>query len=332
MSFKKSLLSYTDKHVDGFTVALLLTVGLAVIWPARGQGYALASFMSKLVVASLFFMHGLKLSPQNLWAGLTNWRLHLVILSATFLLFPLLGLALKPVLAWLSSPELYLGLLFLCLLPSTVQSSIAFTSIAGGNVAAAVCAASASSLFGVIITPIWVGILLESSTGSSAGQAITDLCLQLVLPFALGQLMRFKLAGWVNRRKKMIGYTDRLSVLFIVYVSFSHGTTTGLWQTLSWPIFLSLVVGCGLILALALSITSLAGKKLGFDRPDQVAILFCGSKKSLIAGVPMANIIFPQALASTIILPLMVFHQMQLLTCAYLARRIGLKNASADSE
>jgi sodium/bile acid cotransporter 7 len=177
-----------------------------------------------------------------------------------------------------------------------------------------------------------VGILLESSTGSSAGQAIADLCLQLVLPFALGQLMRFKLAGWVNRRKKMIGYTDRLSVLFIVYVSFSHGTTTGLWQTLSWPIFMSLVIGCGLVLVLALLITNFAGKKLGFDRPDQVAILFCGSKKSLIAGVPMANIIFTPALASAIILPLMVFHQMQLLTCAYLARRIGLKNVSADSE
>jgi sodium/bile acid cotransporter 7 len=326
MSFRSAFVRFVVRNVDGFTVALLATVGLAVLLPAQGQGYSIVSSLSKLVVASLFFMHGLKLSPQNLWAGLTNWRLHLVITSATFLLFPLLGIALKPVLTWLTSPELYLGLLFLCLLPSTVQSSIAFTSMARGNVAAAVCAASASSLLGVFITPIWVGILLQSSTGSSAGKAIIDLCLQLVLPFGLGQLMRFKLAGWVNRRKQLIGYTDRLSVLFIVYVSFSHGTTTGLWQTLSWPIFLSLVVGCGVILALALLLTKFFGKWLGFDQADQVTILFCGSKKSLIAGVPMANIIFSSALASTIILPLMIFHQMQLLACAYIARRIAMRS------
>jgi sodium/bile acid cotransporter 7 len=136
-------------------------------------------------------------------------------------------------------------------------------------------------------------------------------------------LARLKLAAWVGRRRKAIGYVDRLSVLFIVYVSFSHGTSTGLWGTLSWPIFFSLVVGCALILALALLLTSTAGKKFGFNRADQATILFCGSKKSLIAGVPMANVIFPPALASSIILPLMIFHQLQLLTCAYLARRIA---------
>ncbi|MDR1872525.1 MAG: bile acid:sodium symporter [Deltaproteobacteria bacterium] len=329
MSIFRSIYAFYEKYVDGFTLALVLTVALAVALPAHGQGYRIFSTLSNLVVASLFFMHGLKLSPQNLWAGLTNWRLHLVVVTATFVLFPLLGLGLKPVLLWLSSPNLYLGLLFLCFLPSTVQSSIAFTSMAGGNVAAAVCSASASSLLGVFITPIWVWLALGASSKGSFGQAILDLSLQLVLPFALGQLARLKLAQWVERRRKMIGFTDRLSVLFIVYVSFSRGTTTGLWGTLSVPMFLSLIVACALILAIALITTAKAGKALGFDQPDQITILFCGSKKSLIAGVPMANIIFAPELASSIILPLMIFHQAQLLTCAYLARRIALKRQKA---
>ncbi|MDR0549882.1 MAG: bile acid:sodium symporter [Deltaproteobacteria bacterium] len=325
MSFLKKIYHFYEKHLDGFTLALLLAVALAVLFPAQGQGYRIFSFLSKLIVASLFFMHGLKLSPQNLWAGLTHWRLHVVIVLATFLLFPLLGISLKPILLKLSNQDLYLGLLFLCLLPSTVQSSIAFTSIANGNVAAAVCAASASSLLGVFITPVWVWLTLGTSSGGSFTKAIVDLCLQLVLPFALGQLARLKLASWVERRRKLISYTDRLSVLFIVYVSFSHGTETGLWGTLSWPIFFALVVACAIILALALSLTALAGRKLGFNQADRVTILFCGSKKSLVAGVPMANIIFPPGLASSIILPLMVFHQLQLLTCAYLARQIALR-------
>jgi sodium/bile acid cotransporter 7 len=327
MFFISKIYDFYNKRLDGFTLALILAVGLAVFLPATGKGYLVFSALSNLVVASLFFMHGLKLSPGNLWAGLTNWRLHLVIVSATFILFPLLGLGLKPLLIWLSSPELYLGLLFLCLLPSTVQSSIAFTSIANGNVAAAVCAASASSLLGVFITPIWVWLTLGESSGGSFGKAIIDLCLQLVLPFAVGQLARLKLAAMAERRRGVIGATDRLSVLFIVYVSFSHGTSTGLFKTLSWPIFFSLVLACAIILALALFLTQRAGQWLGFPLADRITILFCGSKKSLIAGVPMANIIFAPAMASAIILPLMIFHQLQLLTCAYLARKIALKQS-----
>ncbi|MDR1578079.1 MAG: bile acid:sodium symporter [Deltaproteobacteria bacterium] len=328
MTFFSKIYNFYDKHLDGFTLAMVFTVILAVLLPAEGLAYRAVSFLSKLVIASLFFMHGLKLSPQKLWAGLTNWRLHLVIVLATFLLFPLLGLGLKPVLTRLSSPDLYLGLLFLCFLPSTVQSSIAFTSIANGNVAAAVCAASASSLLGVFITPVWVGLTLGASAGGSVGQAIADLCLQLVLPFGLGQLARLKLALWVERRRTMISYTDRLSVLFIVYSSFSHGTSSGLWGNLSWSIFLALMVACALILTLALIITHQAGLRLGFNRADRVVITFCGSKKSLISGVPMANIIFSPSQASSIILPMMIFHQMQLLTCAYLARRWGAKDAA----
>ncbi|MDR1296883.1 MAG: bile acid:sodium symporter [Deltaproteobacteria bacterium] len=320
---KKAWLFFIN-HADGFTLALIATLILAVLLPAGGDLYKGFKLASYLVVASLFFMHGLKLSPRNLWAGLTSWRLHLVITLATFALFPVFGLVLKPVVLFFAGDHLYLGMLFLCVLPSTVQSSIAFTSIAGGNVAAAVCSASFSSLLGVFVTPLLVNLLFHAGAGVSLGGAVWNLCLQLVFPFAAGQLARPWLLGWISRRGKLLSRTDRLSVLFIVYVSFSHGTTSGLWQTLSWPLLAALVLCCGILLAMALAATSIGARLLGFARAERIVVIFCGSKKSLITGVPMANVIFPPDLASVIILPLMVFHQMQLLACSHISRRMSV--------
>jgi sodium/bile acid cotransporter 7 len=317
-------------RLDGFTVALATTVGLAALLPARGQVYDAFALSSKLVVASLFFMHGVKLSPANLWAGLKNWRLHLTITAATFVFFPLAGLALQRPFASLVGDNLLKGLLFVCALPATVQSSIAFTSIARGNVAAAVCSASGSSLLGVFLTPLLVNLLLHAQAAGSLSQTVVDLCLQLVLPFVLGQALRPKLAAWVERRKKMVGRTDRLSVLFIVYVSFSRGVSSGLFSDLSWPIFGALILCCGVLLTAALAATYWGGRLLGFPRADRATIIFCGSKKSLVSGVPMANVIFSPALASVIILPLMIFHQMQLVACSLLARRMALQAAEPD--
>ncbi|MDR0355194.1 MAG: bile acid:sodium symporter, partial [Deltaproteobacteria bacterium] len=202
--------------------------------------------------------------------------------------------------------------------------------IAGGNVAAAVCSASFSSLLGVFVTPVLVNLTMQAAADSSLAQAIWGLCRQLIFPFAAGQLLRPWLLGQLERRKKILGYTDRLSVLFIVYVSFSRGTTDGLWHTLSLPMFLALVVCCGLLLGAALLSTTALGKIFGFERADRIAIIFCGSKKSLITGVPMANVIFPPSVASVIILPLMVFHQMQLVACSLISRKMGRAGAASD--
>ncbi|MDR2443158.1 MAG: bile acid:sodium symporter [Deltaproteobacteria bacterium] len=321
-----SILASVKKYFDWFTLALVIAVLLAVFLPATGDVYTAFNLTGKVVVAALFFLHGLKLSPSNLWAGLTNWRLHVVIVVASFILFPILGLALKPIIIFLAGNDLYQGVLFVCVLPSTVQSSIAFTSIAGGNVAAAVCAASFSSLLGVFVTPVLVNLLMRTTVGTSLSAAIWDLCVQLVFPFVLGQALRPFLANWVQRRKKLIGVTDRLSVIFIVYVSFSRGTTSGLWGSLSFQILVALLIGCALLLGLALLATSCGGRLLGFPLADRIVIVFCGSKKSLITGVPMANIIFPPELAGVIILPLMFFHQMQLVVCSLLAKRYAVTN------
>lgn len=317
---------FFKNNLDKYTLALIGTVALATVCPVYGWGYDLTQALSKIVVGLLFFLHGAKLSRQSLWAGLSHWRLHLLIIGTTFLAFPILGLALKPFLEPLLNEALFAGLLFICVLPSTVQSSIAFTSIAGGNVAAAICAASFSSLLGIVLSPLLVGLIMGAGYGGISTEAVRDLCFQLLLPFSLGQLLRSRLVGFLDAHKALIGYVDRLSILFIVYVSFSHGTNSGLWHSLNLGLFLKLCLACGILLGLALFLTSLAGRIFGFNRADRTAILFCGSKKSLVAGVPMANVIFPAGLASTIILPLMVFHQMQLMACAWIARRLAMKN------
>ncbi len=317
---------------DDYTLTLIGVVILATVFPVYGIGVGIASVATKLVVALLFFLHGLMLSPQCLWAGRNHWRLHLSILTATFIMFPILGVLMKPLLIPLVGESLYIGLLFVCVLPSTVQTSIAFTSIAGGNVAAAVCAASASSLLGVFITPLLVGLLMNTVSGGFSGQAIIDLCLQLLLPFAVGQLLRGRLAGFVSSHKSLVGYVDRLSVLFIIYVSFSGGATSGLWETVSLGLLLALGLACAVLLAVALFLTDRGGRLLGFNRADRITLLFCGSKKSLASGVPMANVIFPAAVASTLILPLMIFHQIQLMVCAWMARRMGLQLSSEEAD
>lgn len=81
-------------RLDPFTSVLIVVVALASFFPCEGQVAVWFGLLTKLAVALLFFMHGAKLSRQNLLAGLGHWRLHLVVMASTFLLFPLLGLPL----------------------------------------------------------------------------------------------------------------------------------------------------------------------------------------------------------------------------------------------
>ncbi|MDR1041157.1 MAG: bile acid:sodium symporter [Deltaproteobacteria bacterium] len=315
---------------DGFTLALLAAVALSFLVPPRGAAADAAALASKLVVAALFFLHGAKLSREALLSGLTAYRVHLVILAATFVMFPLLALALRPLAELALGPELAVGILFLAALPSTVQSSIAFTSIARGNVAAAVCAASASSIIGVLATPLLVSLTIRIPAATAGLDAIRDLFVQLILPFAAGQALRPLVKGAIARHGAVVGFTDRLSVVFIVFVSFSHATVAGLWKGLHLSLLPPLAGFCLAILAAALAITSVAARLLGFSAEDRTAVLFCGSKKSLMAGVPMAGVLFSPAVAGVVILPLMFFHQIQLVVCAQIARILGERKALAE--
>ncbi|QIE87958.1 bile acid:sodium symporter [Pseudomonas nitroreducens] len=313
---------------DNFTLALIATVTVASLLPCEGTAAVIFGWITNLGIALLFFLHGAKLSRQAIIAGATHWRLHLLIFSCTFILFPLLGLALKPALSPLVTPDLYLGMLYLCALPATVQSAIAFTSLARGNIPAAICSASASSLLGVFVTPLLVQLLIgaHGDTGMSTLDAIGKITLQLLVPFIAGQLLRPWIGAWVERHKPVLRYVDQGSILLVVYTAFSAAVIQGLWHQVPLPALAGLVVACCVLLALALVATNLLGRWLGFSLEDRITIIFCGSKKSLATGVPMASVLFVSSTVGVILLPLMLFHQIQLMVCAVLAQRYSQRH------
>jgi len=317
---------------DRFTCALIVTVALATVLPCRGSAASVFEVLTDAAIALLFFLHGAKLSREALVAGATHWRLHLTVLASTFALFPLLGLLLRPLLAPLVTPELYLGVLFLCALPSTVQSSIAFTSIARGNVAAAICSASASSLLGIVITPLLVGLMLEShGQGGMSWDAIGSIVLQLFVPFVAGQVAQRWIGGWVAKHRGLVSYVDQGSILLVVYTAFSAAVLQGLWKQVPLPVLGGLLVVNAVLLAIALLVTRYGARALGFGRADEITIVFCGSKKSLASGVPMAKVLFAGHPLGAIVLPIMLFHQIQLMTCAVLARRYAARSVEWKS-
>ena len=319
--------------IDPFTQALLLTLALATLLPCR-DGWAIAfDHVTDAAIALLFFLHGARLSRDAVLHGVTHWRLHAAVFACTFVLFPLLGLLLRPLMGVVLTPALALGVLYVCTLPSTVQSSIAFTSMAGGNVPAAVVSASTSSLVGTVLTPLLVGLTMTTHGGGRgfSWQAVEDILVLLLLPFAAGHLLRPWIGRWVDRRRSLLRYTDQGTILLVVYTAFSAAVVEGLWRTTPPRALLATLGVDALLLALAMLIAWFGSGALRFAREDRITMFFCGSKKSLAAGVPMAKILFvalPGGLGG-IVLPLMIFHQLQLMVCAVIARRFAGSRAHA---
>lgn len=318
------------KLLDAFTLSLLATVALASALPCSGDAAVALNVITNLAIALLFFLHGAKLSREAVLAGASHWRLHLLVLGCTFLLFPILGLLLQPVLQPLLTPQLYLGILYLCMLPSTVQSSIAFTSMAQGNVPAAICSATASNILGIFITPLLVSLLVVKHHGAGQGWGpVLDIVIQLLLPFVAGQLARRWIGDWVDRNKGLLRYVDQGSILLVVYTAFSAAVISGLWRQTPPQALAALLLVNLVLLGLLLGITMLLSRKLGFSRADQITIVFCGSKKSLASGVPMAKVLFAAPALGSIVLPLMLFHQIQLMACAALAQHYRRQQQAA---
>src|SRR6195952_3972811 len=316
--------------LDPFIVALLETVLLASLLPARGQWQTVASYVADAGIVLLFFLHGAKLSREAIIGGARNWRLHLTVFAVTFGVFPLVGLGIAALPAL--PPPIAMGMLFVTLLPSTVQSSIAFTAVARGNVAAAVCSASFSNLAGIFVTPLLVALTIHS-VGGGAGfsyQSAETIALQLLLPFILGHALRPVIGGFVGRHKALTTLVDRGSILIVVYTAFGAAVVEGLWHKLS-PAQIGLIaLLCAAILAVILFATCGLGRLFGFSHEDAIVLVFCGSKKSLASGVPMAGVLFPAAQVGPIILPLMIFHQLQLIACAFIARHYAAQAEAAD--
>jgi sodium/bile acid cotransporter 7 len=307
---------------DTFTLLLLATVVLASFAPPTAGFETPVKIATDVAIAFMFFLYGARLATANVIAGVAHWRLHALVLASTFVMFPIVGLILFHGLPqWLVPGPLTLGMLYLCLLPSTIQSSLAFTSIAGGNVPAAMCSATLSSLIGAVATPLLVAMFASARGGAPTGDAIREIGLLLVTPLVAGQLLRPWIGDFVLRHKAILSATDRGSILLVVYGAFGHAVSAGLWHALPISGFAIMIVIEAAVLAFMLFATHFAAKTLGFNREDRIAIVFCGSKKSLAAGVPMAGVLFPGPDLGMILLPTMLFHQMQLMVCAVLARR-----------
>ncbi|AWB93562.1 bile acid:sodium symporter family protein [Aeromicrobium chenweiae] len=310
------------QRLDPFIVALITTALIASFLPVTGQPLEVLKWVSVGAIGLLFFLYGARLSTAETLAGLGNWRLHTVVLSATFIVFPLLGLATQLLDGNLLKPSLVSGVLLLCLVPSTVQSCVVYTGIAGGNVAGAVVSASLSNILGVFLTPALVALLMTSDASVDTG-SIVRIVLQILAPFVLGQLMRPVVGGFVRRHDTRLQLYDRSSIVLVVFVAFSEGAEAHIWSSLSVWSVLAVALVCACLLAVGMGWAVAIGRWSGLARGDRVAVLFCASNKSLASGLPIATVLFAGGNVALIVLPLMLYHQMQIITGAVLAKRLA---------
>lgn len=309
-------------RVDPFVAALLAAAIVASFAPATGAVYVALQWVTRIAIALLFFLYGVRLSTSETLHGIKNWRLQAAVLATTFVMFPLAGIAAARLTSGWLGPVLASGILLLCLVPSTVQSNVVMTTVAGGDTAGAVVAASLSNVVGVFLTPALVAAVM-AARAEVDGAAVIRIVAQLLAPFVLGQLARPLLAGWVRRNDHWLKFLDRSSVVLVVYVAFSAGATSGVWaDTTVWAVVG--VVGVAFTLLAAASAWAWgAGRVLGLARHARIALLFCGSNKSLATGLPMATVLFPGRHLALLVLPLMIYHQLQVLAGGSLAARLG---------
>jgi sodium/bile acid cotransporter 7 len=309
-------------RLDPLIAALLVAAVVASFVPATGHGLELLKQAAVIAIGLLFFLYGARLSTAETLSGLTRWKLHLVTVATTFAVFPLLGLALQPLGGNLLTPSLASGVLLLCLVPSTVQSCIVYTRIAGGNAASAVVSASMSTLLGVFLTPVLVALLM-SADATVDTRSIVRIVLQLFVPFVLGQLARPLVGAFVARRDAQLRLFDRGSIVLVVFVAFSEAAEAHIWSSQSVWSVVTVALVCAALLATAMGWTVVAGRLLRLPRADRVALLFCGSNKSLASGLPIASVLFASDQVALIVLPLMLYHQMQIITGAVIAPRLA---------
>jgi sodium/bile acid cotransporter 7 len=307
----------------------LLTVAFATVLPARGDAAGAVGWLADAAIVLLFFMHGAKLSPEEALVGARHWRLHAMVFLSTFALFPLLGISARVLAPNFLPGPLWAGVILLTALPSTVQSSIVFTSVAGGNVPAAMCSATASSLLGVFLTPLIAGFLLASHGLDISARSVLGIVVQLLVPFVAGQLLRPWIGAYLARHPLALKSVDYGSVLILVYTAFSHGVVDGIWHQIDVGDLFKVALVDIALLASVMAILTFASRQLGFSRADEIAIVFCGSKKSLVNGVPIAALLFAGHVG-LVVIPLMLFHQMQLMVCASLARHYAARRDTAS--
>jgi sodium/bile acid cotransporter 7 len=313
---------------DPFFMLLLATIALAGVLPIGTVGLRIVGWIANGAIFTLFLLHGARLKREAIVDGIRNWRLQVAILGFGFVAFPLLGWgASLAVTAWLPA-GLALGILFLSVLPTTVQSSIAYASIAGGNVAGSVIASAASNLIGVVVTPLLLALLAGTAFGAAPFDNVGKVAALLLLPFAIGQLLHPRLAATIERHRVMAGKMDKLTIVLAVFIAFAEASADGLWSRIGGD-ELAIVAALSLAMLLVAFTTAwLLGGWIGLDHADRASLLFAAAHKSLATGAPMARILLPPTLAGPAIVPLLLYHQLQLMLSAIVAARLA-KRASA---
>jgi len=313
-------------RLDPFVVAVLTAIAVAALLPAGGAVASAFSVATTVGVGVLFFLYGARLSPAEALAGLRDWRLQTSVAATTFLVFPLLALVLSVAVGSFLDDGLVAGLLFLGVLPSTVQSCVVFTSVARGNVPGAVVSATVSNLAGIAVTPLLAALLLSSSgAGSSAPDAgaVGRIVLQLLVPFLLGLAAGRRVGPWVRAHRRGFTLLDRGVIVAVVYTAFSRGVRAGVWQVVS-AAEVAVVLGCcALLLAAVLLATWWVPRAWGARRADRTTILFCGSNKSLATGLPMATVLFPPHVVGLVALPIILYHPLQITVCSMVSTRLA---------
>jgi len=311
---------------DWFLTGMIIAIILAALFPSPGahDGPLHPELLTRFGIALIFFLNGATLSFNALKDGVMRWRLHLIVQASTFILFPVIGLVFLTIAGRWISPDLRLGFFYLCALPSTVSSSVAMTSAARGNVPVAVFNATLSSLIGIGVTPLWMSLLLKTS-----GQYldVTDVFLDLfkwmVLPMIIGQGLRPLIGAWLGQHKKLTQLADRGTILLLVYTSFCDSFALDIWAATRPAVMLSVIAATLVLFFTVLLLLWKLCDRAAIPPVLRTAVVFCGTKKSLAAGVPMASLIFTGHASGLglILLPIMIYHSLQLLICTPLANR-----------
>ena len=314
---------------DPYVLAILAAVGVAALFPVHGAAVAPFGLFTKATIAILFFLYGARLAREAVIAGLLHWRLRVFVLSVTFVVYPLIGLGIGAVFDGLFASGLMLtGVLYLTCLPSTIQSSVAFVATARGAVATAVCTASASQLVGVFITPLLVGLLLRTQGVQVPLSAIEGIILQVLAPFIVGQIVHPWMGAWAAKNRFVLSLFDRGVIILMVYSAFSAAVVAGVWKQITWADIGITAAICAVLLAVILTSLILLARAFKFSVEDETVIAFCGSQKGLTIGIALAGFLFPPAQAGLIVLPVMIYHQFQLISCAFLAQRYARRPAN----
>lgn len=316
--------------IDGFVIAIICTVFVAYFFPFFGtdQSPINISKIANIGISFIFLFYGLKLSKQKITSGLRNWKLHVVVQLATFLLFPVLVLLVKPFVPQTEmSQTIWLAFFFLACLPSTVSSSVVMVSLAKGNIPGAIFNASISGIIGILITPLWLGLFLKTSSSDfDFTQTYIDLVLQILVPIILGLFLQKYLGEYATKYNKQLALFDKAIILLIIYKSFAHAFYSGLFSNVSLQILALFGIGVTVLFIALYSSLSIVCRFLKFSKEDTITALFCGSKKSLVHGTVFSSVLFKTSTTlGIILLPIMLYHAMQIIIISFIAQKLNEK-------